>query len=322
MEFDPHRTLHFYAGSSHPELAEEVAKHLGVTLGEVDIHRFANGEIYTRFLMSVRGADAFVLQSPYAEGLNEHIMETLVLIDALKRASARRIIAVMPFFPYSRQDKKHLAREPITAKLVADLLHVAGADRAMSVDLHAGQIQGFFDFPFDHLTAHPLLLDYLHNEIGNDIVFAAPDAGRVGVADRLAKKLGGELAVVHKRRDPRVHNEVVALHVVGDVEGKRCLLVDDMIDTGGTIAAAAQALVDHGASEVYAGATHAVLSGPATQRLQESPISKVIVTNTLPIPPEKWFEKLAVVSVGSIIADAVRAVFADESVSELFGGEN
>jgi ribose-phosphate pyrophosphokinase len=229
---------------------------------------------------------------------------------------------VLPFFPYSRQDKKHLAREPISAKLMADLLHTAGCDRAMSIDLHAGQIQGFFDFPFDHLTAHPLLLEYLRNEIGNDIVFTAPDAGRVGVADRLAKKIGGPLAVVHKRRDPRVHNEVTALHVVGDVEGKRCFLVDDMIDTGGTIVAAAQALVDHGAAEVYAGATHAVLSGPATKRLQDSPINKVIVTNTLPIPPDKWFEKLAVVSVGTIIADAVRAVFSDESVSGLFGGEN
>ena len=321
MLYEPRRTLLLYSGTSHPELADEVAKHLGVVLGEVDIHRFANGEVYTRFLTSVRGADAFVLQT-HAEPVNEHMMETLVLIDGLKRASARRITAVLPFFPYSRQDKKHLAREPISAKLMADLLHTAGCDRAMSIDLHAGQIQGFFDFPFDHLTAHPLLLDYLRSEIGNDIVFTAPDAGRVGVADRLAKKIGGPLAVVHKRRDPRVHNEVVALHVVGDVEGKRCFLVDDMIDTGGTIVAAAQALVDHGAAEVYAGATHAVLSGPATQRLQDSPISKVIVTNTLPIPPEKGFEKLAVVSVGVIIADAVRAVFSDESVSGLFGGEN
>jgi ribose-phosphate pyrophosphokinase len=205
---------------------------------------------------------------------------------------------------------------------MADLLHTAGADRVMSVDLHAGQIQGFFDFPFDHLTAHPLLLDYLRNEVGNGLVFTAPDAGRVGVADRLARKTGSPLAVVHKRRDPRKHNEVEALHVVGDVDGQRCVLVDDMIDTGGTIVAAAKALADHGASEVYAAATHAVLSGPATERLQASPLAKVIVTNTLPIPPEKGFEKLAVVSVGHIIADAVRAVFEDESVSGLFDGDN
>ena len=321
MEFDPRRTLLIYGGTSHPELAEEVAKHLGVNIGEVDIHRFSNGEIYVRFLQSVRGADAFVLQT-HTEPVNEHIVETLVMLDALKRASARRITAVLPFFPYSRQDKKHLAREPISGKLMADLLHTAGADRAMSLDLHAGQIQGFFDFPFDHLTAHPLLLDYLRSEVGEDLVFTAPDAGRVGVADRLARKTGSPLAVVHKRRDPRKHGVVEALHVVGDVEGRRCVLVDDMIDTGGTIAAAAVALAEHGAAEVYAACTHPVLSGEATSRLDASPIQKVVVTNTLPVPPEKGFAKLAVVSVGSIIADAIRAVFEDESVSGLFGGEN
>ncbi len=321
MEFDPRRTLFMYSGTSHPELAEEVAKHLGTTLGDVDIHRFSNGDIYVRFLTSVRGGDAFVVQT-HAELPNENIVETLIMLDALKRASARRVTAVLPFFPYSRQDKKHLAREPISAKLMADLLHTAGADRVMSVDLHAGQIQGFFDVPFDHLTAHPLLLDYLRNEIGEDLVFTAPDAGRVGVADRLARKTGSALAVVHKRRDPRKHNEVEALHVVGDVEGRRCVLVDDMIDTGGTIAAAAEALMAHGASEVYAASTHAVLSGPATQRLSDSPIQKVVVTNTIPVPREKGFSKLAVVSVGPIIADAIRAVFEDESVSGLFGGDN
>ncbi len=321
MEFGPRRTLLLYSGSSHPELADEVGKHLGVTLGEVDIHRFSNGEMYVRFLQSVRGCDAFVLQT-HAEPVNEHLVETLIMIDALKRASARRITAVLPFFPYSRQDKKHLAREPISGKLMADLLHTAGADRVMSVDLHAGQIQGFFDFPFDHLTAQPVLLDYLKSEVGNGLVFTAPDAGRVGVADRLARKTGSPLAVVHKRRDPRKHNEVEALHVVGDVAGQRCVLVDDMIDTGGTIAAAANALTEHGASEVFAAATHAVLSGPATERLQASPLAKVIVTNTVPIPPEKGFEKLAVVSVGHIIADAIRAVFEDESVSGIFGGDN
>lgn len=321
MKFEPQRTLLLYAGSSHPELAEEVGKHLGVDMGEVDIHRFANGEMYVRFLTSVRGADAFVLQT-HSPPVNEHMMETLVMLDALKRASARRITAVLPFFPYSRQDKKHLSREPISAKLMADLLHAAGADRAMSVDLHAGQIQGFFDFDFTHLTAHPLLLDYLLNEIGDEIVLTAPDAGRVGVADRFAKKLGAPLAVVHKRRDPKVHGEIEVLHVVGDVEGRRCVLVDDMIDSGNTIAQAAKALEGQGAAEVYAAATHAVLSGEATRRLQDSPIRKVVVTNTLPIPPEKGFEKLAVVSVGHIIADAVRAVFEDESVSGLFGGDN
>lgn len=321
MEFDPRRTLLLYGGSSHPDLTEEVAKHLGVNVGEADVHRFANGEVYVRFLSSVRGADAFVLQTHF-EPVNERIVETLIMLDALKRASARRVTAVLPFFPYSRQDKKHLAREPISAKLMADLLHTAGADRVMSVDLHAGQIQGFFDMPFDHLTAQPLLLDYLRSEAGDDIVFTAPDAGRVGVADRLARKTGSALAVVHKRRDPRKHNVVEALHVVGEVKGRRCVLVDDMIDTGGTIAAAAAALAEHGASEVYAASTHAVLSGPATERLESSPIQKVVVTNTIPVPPEKGFSKLAVVSVGPIIADAIRAVFEDESVSGLFGGDN
>jgi ribose-phosphate pyrophosphokinase len=313
--------LQFYAGSSHPELAEEVAKHLGVTLGEADIHRFANGEIFTRFLTSVRGADAFVLQTN-AEPVNEHLVETLIMLDALKRASVRSAVAVLPFFPYSRQDKKHLAREPITAKLMADLLHTAGADRVMAIDLHAGQIQGFFDFPFDHLTAHPLLMDHLIGEIGQDIVLTAPDAGRVGVADKFARKLGADLAVVHKRRDPAAHGDVDVLHVVGDVQGRRCVLVDDMIDSGNTIVKAAKALMAHGASDVYAACTHPVLSGTATQKLQDSPIRKVVVTNTLPIPPQKGFEKLAVVSVGHVIADAVRAVFEDESVSGLFGGDN
>jgi ribose-phosphate pyrophosphokinase len=321
MEFAERRNLLLYSGSSHPELAEEVAKHLGVMLGEVDIHHFANSEVYVRFLTSVRGAYCFVLQT-HTPPVNEHIVETLVMLDALKRGSARRITAVLPFFPYSRQDKKHLAREPISAKLMADLLHTAGADRVMSVDLHAGQIQGFFDMPFDHLTAHPLILDYLRNEIGDDIVITAPDAGRVGVADRFAKKLGQDLAIVHKRRDPTKHGEVESLHVVGDVEGRRCVLVDDMIDSGGTIVKAAEALAAHGASEVYVTCTHPVLSGQAVERLENSSIRKVMVTNTLPIPPEKGFSKLAVVSVGQIIADAIRAVFEDESVSGIFGGDN
>ena len=321
MEHDDRRRLLVYSGGSHLELAEEVAKHLGQNLGEVDIHRFANGELYVHYLESVRGADAFVIQT-HAPPVNEHIVETLIMLDALKRASARRVTAVLPFFPYSRQDKKHASREPISAKLMADLLHTAGADRVMSVDLHAGQIQGFFDFPFDHLTASPLLVDYMRSELGDDIVITAPDGGRVGVADRYSRKLGCALAIVHKRRDPAKHNVSEALAVVGDVEGRRCVLVDDMIDTGGTIAQAAEALVAQGASEVYAATTHPVLSGPAVQRLKDSPLRKVVVTNTLPVPPDKGFEKLVVLSVGQIIADAIRAVFSDESVSGIFGGEN
>ena len=321
MEFLVRKQLVLYSGSSHPELAIDVAKHFGEPLGDIDIHRFANGEVYARLMDSVRGSDAFVIQT-HAEPVNEHLVETLVILDALKRASSARVTAVLPFFPYSRQDKKTLAREPISAKLMADLLHTAGADRVMSVDLHAGQIQGFFDFPFDHLTAQPVLIDHIKGELGPDVVIVSPDAGRVGVADKYARKIGAKLAILHKRRDATVHNVAEMLEVVGEVEGRRCVLVDDMIDTAGTITAGAETLVEHGASEVYAAAVHPVLSGPAVQRLKDSHIRKVVVTNTLPIPPSKSFDKLEVLSVASIIADAIRAVFEDESVSGIFGGDN
>jgi ribose-phosphate pyrophosphokinase len=323
MEFDPRRHLLLYGGSSHQELAEEVAKHLGVTLGEVEIRHFADGEVYARFLTSVRGCDCFILQT-HSKPVNEHLVETLIMVDALKRASARRITTVLPYFPYSRQDKKHLAREPISAKLMADLLDAAGADRVMSVDLHAGQIQGFFDVPFDHLTALPLLVEAVRTDVGSDVVVVAPDAGEVKDAEKFRRKLGPEagLAIAHKRRDPTVHDEVERIGVVGDVAGRVCVLVDDSISTGGTLVTAAEILVEHGATKVYAAATHAVFSGGAAERLQSSPLDKVIVTNSIPIPPEKWFSKLAVVSVGQIIADAIRAVFEDESVSGIFGGDN
>lgn len=323
MEFDPRRHLLLYAGSSHPELADEVAKHLGTTLGDVEIKHFADGEVYVRFLSSVRGADVFVIQT-HSAPVNQHMIETLIMLDALKRASARRVTTVLPYFPYSRQDKKHLAREPISAKLMADVVNVAGADRVMSIDLHAGQIQGFFDVPFDHLTALPLLVDAVRNEVGSDVVVVAPDAGEVKDAEKFRRKLGPEagLAIAHKRREPTVHDEVKTLGIVGEVEGRVCVLVDDSISTGGTLAVAAETLVAHGATKVLAAATHAVFSGSATERLQKSAIDRVIVTNSLPIPPEKGFEKLQVVSVGQIIADAIRAVFEDESVSGIFGGDN
>jgi ribose-phosphate pyrophosphokinase len=323
MEFAEKRHLLLYSGSSHPELADEVGKHLGVNLGDVEVNHFADGEIYARFLTSVRGADVFIVQT-HAKPVNENIVETLIMVDALKRASASRITVVLPYFPYSRQDKKHLAREPITAKLMADLFNAAGANRVMSVDLHAGQIQGFFDVPFDHLTALPLLVEAVRNEVGSDVVVVAPDAGEVKDAEKFRRKLGPDagLAIAHKRRDPTVHDEVSGIGVVGEVSGRVCVLVDDSISTGSTLVAAAQILVESGATKVLAAATHAVLSGDATERLQSSPLSKVIVTNTLPIPPEKGFSKLAVVSVGQIIADAIRAVFEDESVSGIFGGDN
>jgi len=249
-------------------------------------------------------------------------MEQLIMIDAAKRASAKRITAVIPYYGYSRQDRKATGREPITAKLVADMLTVAGADRVVSVDLHSGQIQGFFDTPFDHLTAAPVLEDYLRNNVGSDFVVVAPDAGRVKVAERYAQHLGADLALVHKTRPKGTVNTVEALHVVGDVAGRHCVLIDDMIDTAGTICAGAELLKANGASEIWAMATHALLSDPATERLRNSSFSRVVVTNTLPIDPTRSFDGLQILSVAPIIGDAIDAVFEDTSVSEIFGGEN
>jgi ribose-phosphate pyrophosphokinase len=269
----------------------------------------------------MRGTDVFIIQT-HSRNVNDSLMEQLIMIDAAKRASAKRITAICPYYGYSRQDRKATGREPITAKLVADMLQVAGADRVVSVDLHSGQIQGFFDIPFDHLTALPVLEDELHRMDGDGLVVVAPDAGRVKVAERYGQHLGADLAVVHKRRPKGSINEVEALQVVGDVDGRRCVIVDDMIDTAGTICAAAELLVDRGASDVWAMATHPVLSDPAIERLEKSVISKVIVTNTLPIPSDKMISKLYVVSVAKLIADAIEAVFLDASVSEIFGGDN
>jgi ribose-phosphate pyrophosphokinase len=317
-----------FAGTSHQSLAEEIALNLGVELSDAKISRFASGEIYVRYTESVRGSDAFVIQT-HADPVNEAIMEQCIMIDALKRASAKRITAVVPYYGYSRQDKKSLAREPISAKLVADLLTAAGANRVVSVDLHSGQIQGFFDFPFDHLTALPLVADYLREDLGlreegngSDIVVVAPDAGRVKTAERLREHLHADLAFIYKRRSLHEAHKIEKMTVVGDVQGKACVLVDDMIDTAGTVAEGALALQREGATEIYAGATHAVLSGKAIQRLEEAPIKELVVTNTLPIPEEKRIEKLTVLSAAPIIAAALEAVFEDTSVSEIFHGEN
>jgi ribose-phosphate pyrophosphokinase len=252
-------------------------------------------------------------------------MEQLIMIDALKRASAKRITAVVPYYGYSRQDKKALAREPISAKLIADCLSVAGADRVVSVDLHSGQIQGYFDFPFDHLTALPLLADYLQDDIGlenGDLVVVAPDAGRVKVAERLREQLHADLAFIYKRRSRKEAHKIERMTVVGEVSGKPCILIDDMIDTGATMVEGARALQDQGAGEIYVAATHPVLSGKASQRLDESPIKEVVVTNTLPIPEDKRIPKITILSIAPIIAAALQAVFEDESVSEIFHGEN
>ncbi len=316
------KTLMLCTGRAYPELAEEVADLLGVELVPTRQVTYANSEIYVRFEESVRGADAFVIQSHPAP-VNEWLMEQLIMIDALKRASAKRITVVSPFYPYGRQDKKHAGREPISARLVADLYKTAGADRLMSIDLHASQIQGFFDGPVDHLLALPVLVDYIQKNYPlEEMTVVSPDAGRVRLADAYTDYLGAPLAIIHKRRDPNRANEVAVGEVVGDVEGRVCLLVDDMIDTAGTICLAAQTLKDHGAKAVIAAATHPVLSGPAAQRLNASAFEEVIVTNTLPISDGVNIPKLTVLSLAPLIAKAITAVFEEGSVTSLFNGES
>ena len=321
MELISRKWLQLYSGRCNLALAKEVSGHLGVELGEANLIDFANGEIGCRFDSSVRGADVFILQS-HGRPVNDAIMEQLIMIDAAKRASAKRITAVCPCYGYARQDRKTEGREPITAKLLADLLAAAGAGRIISVDLHAGQIQGFFDGPVDHLTAMPVFVDYLRAEAGDGLVVVAPDAGRVKVAERFALHLKADLAFVHKHHRAGVANVVEARAVVGKVEGRTCVVVDDMIDTGGTLCAAAGILEAHGAARVLAVATHPVLSGRAVERLEASPISTVVVTDTLPLPDGRAGGKLRVLSVSAILAKAIRAVFEDSSVSEIFGGEN
>jgi len=321
MELVPRRRLELVSGRSHPQLAEEIAAHLGVRLGEANLREFANGEIHCRYDGSLRGSDVFIVQT-HSGPVNDSLMEQLIMIDAAKRASAKRITAVCPYYGYSRQDRKATGREPITAKLVADMLQVAGADRVVSVDLHSGQIQGFFDVPFDHLTAMPVLVEELARHGTRDLVVVAPDAGRVKVAERFSQHLNADLAFVHKRRPRGTANTVEALDVVGEVEGRRCVLIDDMIDTAGTICAAAELLVERGAAETWAMATHGVLSDPALERLEKSPLARVVITNTLPIAEDRRIDKLEVLSVARLIADAIDAVFEDTSVSEIFGGDN
>jgi ribose-phosphate pyrophosphokinase len=324
VEIVTKKKMMLFSGTTHPALAEEIAGHLGIQLSPCRISRFASGEIYFRSEESVRGADVFVIQT-HAEPVNESIMEQLVMLDAMKRASAKRTTAVIPYYGYSRQDKKGLAREPISAKLVADLVTVAGAQRVVSVDLHSGQTQGYFDFPFDHLTALPILSDFLSGELGlhdEDVVVVAPDAGRIRTAERLREHLHADLAFLYKRRSRREAHKIEEMAVVGEVDGRPCIVVDDMIDTGGTVAKGAEALAQQGAGPIYAAATHGVLSGKAVQLLEEAPISGVVLTNTVPIPEEKQFAKLRVLSIAPLIASALRAVFEDTSVSEIFRGEN
>jgi ribose-phosphate pyrophosphokinase len=312
------KKLMLFSGRAHPELAEEVAEFLGVGIVPTKAFDFANGEIYVRYQESARGADCFLIQSHTAP-INKWIMEQLIMIDALKRASARSITVIVPFYGYARQDKKHRGREPISARLVADLMKTAGADRILTVDLHTDQIQGFFDGPVDHLFALPVLADYVAGKVDRaKLTVVSPDAGRVRVADRWCDRLGAPLAIVHKRRDKDVANQVTVHEVVGNVAGRVCVLVDDMIDTGGTICAAADALFAHGAEDVIVTATHGVLSGPAADRLKNSKVSEFVFTNSLPDPGYLELDKITVLSIAPTIARAVREVFEDGSVTSLF----
>ncbi|MDH6706264.1 ribose-phosphate pyrophosphokinase [Kitasatospora sp. MAA19] len=314
------KKLKLFSGRAHPELAREVAEALGTELVPTKALDFANGEIYVRFLDSARGADCFVMQSHTAP-INQWIMEQLIMIDALKRASAKSITAILPFYGYARQDKKHLGREPISARLVADLLRQAGADRLMAVDLHTAQIQGFFDGPVDHLFALPMLADYVGEKVDRSkLTIVSPDAGRVKVADQWCDRLDAPLAIIHKRRDMTRANTILSAEVVGDVKDRVCVLVDDMIDTAGTICAAADALFDNGAADVLVAATHGVLSGPAADRLKNSRVSEFVFTNTLPTPAQLQLDKITTLSIAPSIAAAIREVFEEGSVTSLFEG--
>ena len=313
------KRLVIVSGRAHPQLAADVAAALETDVVHTDARTFANGEIYARYDESVRGADVFVIQSMPAP-LNEWIMEQLIMVDALKRASVKRITVVVPFYPYGRQDKKGRGREPISARLMADLYKAAGADRIMSVDLHAAQIQGFFDGPVDHLFAMPVLLEHFKKLDNSKLTVVSPDMGRVRVADIWSDKLGAPLAIIHKRRDPMVANQVSVHEIVGDVEGRVCLIVDDLIDTGRTIAKAASALKEAGALKVIVAATHAVFSDPAVELLQSDFIDSVVVTDTLPIPEEKRFSTLTVLPIAPLLARAIYEVFDDGSVTSMFDG--
>jgi ribose-phosphate pyrophosphokinase len=321
MEATTTKRLALYSGRINQELAVAVAHHLNVPLGDANLVDFANGEIRCTFGDSVRGTDFFVMQT-HSGSVNDAIMEQLIMIDAAKRASAKRITAVIPFYGYARQDRKAAGREPITAKLMADMLTTAGADRVVTVDLHSGQIQGFFNIPVDHLTALPVLVEYLRGVLPPNSVIVSPDTGRVKVAERMAKHLDADVASIYKRRSKSKVDSVEALDIMGEVNGRYCVIVDDMVATGGTICAAADILKRQGATGVMAAVTHGELSGPAIDRIKNSVFEKVVITDTIPLPTEKQIDKIEVLSVAPLLASAITAVFTDSSVSDIFGGEN
>jgi ribose-phosphate pyrophosphokinase len=309
------RRMMVFSGTSNRELAEDVAKHLGIELGNVKISTFANSEIYVRYLESVRGADVFVIQSA-CNPVNDSIMEMLIMADAAKRASARSITAVVSHYGYARQDKKSAAREPITAKLVADLMTTAGIDKVIAMDLHQGQIQGFFDQPVNHLTALPILADYFESLELENICIVSPDVGRVKVAKKFADMCGASLAIMHKGRPD--HNVAEITHVIGEVEGRDCIVIDDMIDTAGSVTEGAKSLIQKGAKSVYVDGDTRHLLPAAYERIETSEILEVVVTNTLPVPQERRGGKIRVLSVAPLFARAIQNVYNDESVSELF----
>jgi ribose-phosphate pyrophosphokinase len=322
LELTAEKRLLLFSGSGYPELAEKIAERLDVSLGEVQLTQFSGGEMYARYEQSIRGSDVFIVQS-LGEPVNENLMELLIMVDAARRASAERTVVVIPWFAYSRQDRKTKPREPITARLVANMIQVAGANRVMTMDLHVGQIEGFFSFPVDHLTAMHTFVDYFVEQDfrdADDAVVVAPDTGEAKVAKRLADHLGLPWAIVNKLRRQAQQSEVT--HIIGDVEGKRAIMIDDIVDTAGTLVRAAEKLLEYGATEIYAAATHPVLSGPAYERLENSPIKELVVTNTLPLKRGEPHDKIHVLTIAPILANTIRNVFAEESVSEVFMGEN
>lgn len=325
IDRDDSKRLMVFAGRSSQELGQRIATRLGIDLGGVDLRTFANGEIYVRFEESVRGADVFLVQST-CRPVNDSLMELLIMINAAKLASAHRITAVIPWYGYSRQDKKSAPREPITARLIADLLDASGVDRVLTMDLHAGQVQGFFGVPVDHMTALPMFVDdfkerVYKGDLAEPLVVVSPDAGRAKLANHFAERLGATLAVLTKQRPD--HNEAEITFLIGDVEGRAAVLIDDMIDTAGTLCAGAKVVKDAGATRVFAAATHGLLSGSAVERLSASVIEQVVITDTVPLPEAAVGSDLfRVLSVDRILADSVHNVFCDESVSAIFAGEN
>jgi ribose-phosphate pyrophosphokinase len=316
----PQKRLMLFAGGSNPDLAQKIAGQLGVALGDVTLKKFADGETYCRYEESIRGADMFIVQSS-VKPIAESLMELLIMINAAKLASAKRITAVIPWYFYSRQDKKSRPREPITARLVADLIETAGADRVLTMDLHAGQVQGFFRIPVDHMTAVPMFAQYVRDlGIEGELVAVAPDTGRAKLAGKFADMIGGGLVVLNKERP--AHNVARVQGVIGEVDGKVAVMTDDIIDTGGTLCAGAQALKEAGATRVYGCATHALLNAPALERIQESVFDRVVVTDTVPVDPLTKPDNMEVLTVSGILAETIRNVFADDSVSAIFAGEN